>query len=80
MTSDDIKNKFKSFLQEKGLLETFDKNVNCLDATNLEDFFAYRLSPYSWVRAAFVWGNTPKGFSFWEKVESDWVKTLDEIY
>ena len=74
-----IKDRFKSFLEEKGVLEAFDENVNCLTATSLDEFLNLGLSAYSWVRNAFLWNETSQGNRFWQTVEDEWYKILDGI-
>lgn len=37
-----------------------------------------KFSQYEFVRAAFIWGNTPEGSDFWDQVEKDFISVYND--
>lgn len=63
--------KFLKFLKEKGCLEAFHRN---LMASSIEDPLTIfkEEHPRVYISSAFMWSDSPEGFSFWEGRDFHW--------
>lgn len=57
------------FLKQRNVLTLFEKSANWSNLITAS-------SPELWISAAFRWRDTPEGYTFWNKVNEEWLTCI----
>ncbi len=69
--------KFEKFLINRGLLETFEKNliIYSINFKTLNNLLKYENSKY-FIFKSFTWSSTSQGHYFWKAMDEEWKECL----
>ena len=76
-----MKKKFYRFLYENDALIEWKRNIKDPKCTasikSLRTYFNHYYD-VNWITLAFLWDNSPEGFSFWDKLNDKWRKEINK--
>lgn len=70
-----MKEIFFNFLKIKGAYDAFVRNFE--QEIHFDGYFERTLSMY-YISCSFVWDKTPEGQSYWEGLDNEWRKELEQ--